>query len=100
MHSVWTMYTLFITVKIVFQSQQMWKKKKKMKTWTYKRGRGAQTPPQLKKVELPCPHYDNQVSIYSSLFLNTIKLKKKKKKNALARQLLILLTHAIGLFDS
>ena len=56
------------------------KKKKKMKTWTYKRGRGAQTPPQQKKVELPCPHYDNQVSIYSSLFLNTIKLKKKKKK--------------------
>ena len=45
MHSVWTVYTLFITVKIVSQSQQMRakKKKKKQKTWTYKRGRGAQT---------------------------------------------------------
>ena len=48
MHSVWTVYTLFITVKIVSQSQQMRKKKKKKKkkkTWTYKHGRGAQTPP-------------------------------------------------------
>ena len=45
MHSVWTVYTLFITVKIVSQSQQMREKKKEQKTWTYKRGRGAQTPP-------------------------------------------------------
>ena len=29
MHSVWTVYTLFITVKIVSQSQQMRAKKKK-----------------------------------------------------------------------
>ena len=31
MHSVWTVYTLFITVKIVSQSQQMRAKKKKKK---------------------------------------------------------------------
>ena len=29
MHNVWTVYTLFITVKIVSQSQQMRKKKEK-----------------------------------------------------------------------
>ena len=29
MHSVWTVYTLFITVKIVSQSQQIQQKKKK-----------------------------------------------------------------------
>ena len=39
MHSVWTVHTLFTTVKSVPQSQQMQAKKKKaenvkMKTWT------------------------------------------------------------------
>ena len=32
MHSVWTVYTLFITVNIVSQSQQMRAKKKKKKS--------------------------------------------------------------------
>ena len=32
MHSVWTVYTLFITVKIVSQSQQMREKKKEKKS--------------------------------------------------------------------
>ena len=32
MHSMWTVYTLFIIVKIVSQNQQMRKKKKKKKS--------------------------------------------------------------------
>ena len=44
MHSVWTVHTLFITVKFVSQSQQMrTQKKKKQKIWSRKRERGAQT---------------------------------------------------------
>ena len=45
MHSMWTIYALFITVNIVSQSQQMRakKKKKSRKRWTEKHGCGAQT---------------------------------------------------------
>ena len=46
MNSICTVYTLFITVKIVSQNQQMRakkKKKKKQKTLTYKRECGTQT---------------------------------------------------------
>ena len=50
MHSVWTVHTLFTTVKFVPQNQQMRAKKlKKQKTWKWKRRRDMQTVTQQDK---------------------------------------------------
>ena len=65
MYSVWTVYTLFIIVKIVSQSQQMRAKKKKYKTWTEKRGRGAQTHTLGDNL---CPHFHVFQFTFSTFF--------------------------------
>ena len=64
MHSVWTVYTLFITVNIVFQSQQMRAKKKNRK----RELKNADTKPKRKHIYMH--FFNNKKCLLRRLKLN------------------------------